>query len=197
MDRRAFIKTTVMGGASLFLPNSVLADSTDHLIQLVPLELTAYDEEWPIPYHESLITGIEKYFKARAAFAADSGSKMYVGDANARIVLDALEEVRSEHSIGLTSAPLTLPNRDISGYAFTPGNAAIITTYWRCRNVPLDVALHRLLGLALHELSHNFGIDHCNDHACIMYDDLVPRKSYDVPHTWCKPHSEKISSWLR
>jgi predicted Zn-dependent protease len=198
VDRRSFITTTLLGGAGLLLPDAARAE--DHLIQLAPLELNAHDHDWPVPYHESLITGVEKYFKVSVELG--DTYRMRVGDANAKTVLDTLEELRSEHTIGLTGAPLILPDGTqsilISGLGYDPGAVAIATTYWRCRNVSLEVALHRLLGIVLHEISHNFGVGECGDQSCIMYNDpVVPRKSYDVPHAWCKKDSDALRFWLK
>lgn len=60
------------------------------------------------------------------------------------------------------------PDWGIFGLATKPGKTAIVSTY-RLYNPSKELIINRLQKVSIHELGHNFGLDHCTkDSKCMM-----------------------------
>lgn len=63
------------------------------------------------------------------------------------------------------------PEWGILGLGYRPGTVCVISTFRMKRNVDEDRIIDRLKKVALHEVGHNLGLDHCNkDGRCMMND---------------------------
>jgi archaemetzincin len=58
-----------------------------------------------------------------------------------------------------------------SGLAETPGNMSVVSTYRIDSGVPVNLLISRMKKLVLHEIGHNFGLYHCSNKVCVMYED--------------------------
>lgn len=72
------------------------------------------------------------------------------------------------------------PEYGIFGLGYRPGTTCIISTKRLIKNNPDSVILKRLQKIVLHELGHNFGLEHCKyDLKCLMNDAKGTIKQID------------------
>ena len=74
----------------------------------------------------------------------------------------------------------------IMGLATLSGKSAVISMY-RCRKGSKNRthARHRLAKLAVHEIGHTLGLDHCPTYGCLMEDARGTNKTTDREHLLC------------
>ena len=78
---------------------------------------------------------------------------------------------RSVNTIGLTSKDISTTKGNISdwgimGLGYMPGNACVISTF-RLNKKNIQEQFYKV---AIHELGHTQGLDHCPDKSCFMRD---------------------------
>jgi len=102
----------------------------------------------------------EAYYSPRNRYRADS-------------LLNFLSaRTKTEHVvIGLTSKDISCTKDEyedwgIMGYGYTPGNACVASTF----RLNKSNLLEQLFKVAIHELGHTQGLDHCPDKSCFMRD---------------------------
>lgn len=100
------------------------------------------------------------YYKPRNRYKADS-------------LLNFLGKLAHENEvyIGLTSKDISttngnIPDWGVMGLGFCPGNACVVSTYRLKKNNLKD----QLFKVAIHEVGHTQGLDHCPNAYCIMRD---------------------------
>lgn len=77
------------------------------------------------------------------------------------------------------------PEWGIFGLGFRPGKTCVVSTYRLQRNVTQAQFLERLKKVALHEIGHNLGLDHCTNHPeCMMHDANGTIKQVDKEKVW-------------
>jgi archaemetzincin len=77
------------------------------------------------------------------------------------------------------------PEWGVFGLGFRPGTTCVVSTFRLKKNVPKAKFLERLKKVALHEIGHNLGLDHCtNDKECMMTSASGTVKQVDREKIW-------------
>lgn len=77
------------------------------------------------------------------------------------------------------------PEWGVFGLGFRPGTTCVISTFRLKKNVSKAKFLERLKKVALHEIGHNLGLDHCtNDKECMMTSASGTVKQVDREKIW-------------
>ncbi|WP_396137281.1 matrixin family metalloprotease [Flavobacterium sp.] len=77
------------------------------------------------------------------------------------------------------------PEYGIFGLGLRPGKTCIISTFRLKRGVSQQKTLERLEKVALHEIGHNLGLKHCENHKeCMMNDANGTIKQVDKEKVW-------------
>jgi archaemetzincin len=66
----------------------------------------------------------------------------------------------------------------VFGLGYRPGPSCIISTY-RIAHKSRSVFMERLKKVAIHEVGHNLGLDHCKTNDCVMQDAAETIKTID------------------
>lgn len=91
--------------------------------------------------------------------------------------LKILKKFRSKENILVVTEKDIITDKNgvrewgILGLGFRPGSVCVISTIRIKKNVSNQKFLDRLTKIAIHEIGHNLGLDHCNyDEKCLMND---------------------------
>ena len=73
----------------------------------------------------------------------------------------------------------------IFGLGFCPGKTCVISTYRLRKNANQKRMIERLTRVAIHEIGHNMGLDHCTSNSeCLMNDARGTIKQVDGEKIW-------------
>ena len=106
------------------------------------------------------------FYKPRQRYIADS----------LLVFLSAVNNGKAEKIIGLTVKDIATRKGDIEnwgilGLGTCPGEACIISTFRAGKKkIAYKDFLRRITPLALHELGHTYGLEHCPVQSCLMKD---------------------------
>ncbi|MBP7865701.1 MAG: matrixin family metalloprotease [Acidobacteria bacterium] len=128
--------------------------------------------------YQSLSLPEEAYYPPRNRYRAD-------------ILLAWLDRNRPpgcDHFLWVTAADISCtkgPYADwgIFGFGYMPGPSCVVSTFRLNRNTRSpDHFRERLVKVALHEVGHNLGLDHCPDKNCLMVDAEGTMAAVDREH---------------
>lgn len=84
----------------------------------------------------------------------------------------------------------------VFGLAYGPGPSCVVSTF-RLKNTSENRFINRLKKVAIHELGHNLGLDHCISDLCVMRDAAETIKTIDfVTLELCEKCRRKIKQSL-
>jgi len=121
----------------------------------------------------------------------------YIAD-SLLIYLRYVNRSKNEKIIGITSKDISTrkapyDNWGILGLGSCPGEACVISSFRAGKNkVKADVFEKRMVALALHELGHTYGLEHCSVFDCVM-KDAKGKMALDDGNSYC----EKCKNYLR
>lgn len=88
-----------------------------------------------------------------------------------------LDRFRSKENIlvitekDITTQKGNNPEWGIFGLGYRPGSVCVVSTFRLKRNATAELLKERIVKVALHEVGHNLGLDHCpHDLSCLMND---------------------------
>lgn len=98
----------------------------------------------------------------------------------------------TNNDISCTSDPF--PDWGVLGYGEYPGQTCIVSSFrMKGPSITEKHFLERLQKVVLHELGHNFGLDHCSAPACLMADAEGTIATVDREKVWICPACSKKS----
>lgn len=130
-------------------------------------------------YHVVILQGSKlpksAYYAPRNRYRADT-------------LLDYLLGVRPktvDYMVGLTAVDISCTNGayldwGVFGLGYMPGGSCVVSTYRLRKGAKSETHFReRLSKVVLHELGHNFGLNHCTSPSCFMHDAEGTIKSVD------------------
>lgn len=127
------------------------------------------------------------YYKPRNRYRADSTIKWL-----RRIRPDSARTI-----VGITNEDVSVnkgTHKDygVMGLGYKPGNSCVVSTFRLRKTATTQKHFQqRLFKVVVHEMGHNFGLDHCLDEACIMVDAEGQMK-LDKEKDLCSSCREKL-----
>jgi archaemetzincin len=124
------------------------------------------------------------------AFAFYKPRQRYIAD-SLLVFLRKLNKDDAGKIIGITSKDISTrkdphENWGILGLGSLRGEACVISTYRAGKGKVTDKDFtHRMITLALHELGHTYGLDHCPENTCLM-KDAQGKMNLDDGDSYCE-----------
>jgi archaemetzincin len=123
-------------------------------------------------------------------FAFHKPRQRYIAD-SLLVFLRQVNANKFEKIIGVTTKDISTRKGDVAnwgilGLGTCPGEVCVVSTFRAGKNkVPQSIFLQRMITLALHELGHTYGLEHCPAAACLM-KDAEGKMNLDDGNSYCK-----------
>lgn len=133
-------------------------------------EYCSFAEEIIQSHYQLEVNYSDIFFQIEDFYLAESSSYAAIQ------ILDSLNSRKGEspqNFLAVNHLPIRKVLKDkeypVVGLAYTPGCAALVSTYWMNLDFPdIEQLKQRFQKVVLHELGHNFGLEHCSNKACYM-----------------------------
>ena len=113
--------------------------------------------------------------KTKTRYSADKILEKFESNDNC-LVLTEKDIARSKGDI---------PEWGVLGLGYRPGTVCVVSTFRMKKNVNETIIKDRLIKVALHEIGHNLGLDHCDNNIhCLMNDARGTIKQVDNEKIW-------------
>jgi archaemetzincin len=108
--------------------------------------------------------------------------------------------------VGLTEKDISTTKGEIEdwgvfGLGYLPGKACVVSTFrLGAKAEPAEAARlkrERLVKVVIHEIGHNFGLDHCPEIRCTMQDAMGSILTVDRENGFCRKCTEVLGANLR
>lgn len=143
---------------------------SDEVLQDVYLGLKQFYQKQEVLIEKSVPLNKTLLASSGTRYSADSILKKFNGASNVMVV---------------TEKDIVTPKNDtkewgIFGLGFRPGNVCVISSFRLRRNSTAALLRERLQKVAIHEVGHNLGLEHCtHDSKCLMNDAKGTIKEVD------------------
>lgn len=140
-----------------FTDTATLSFLKDSIEQFYPVQLVIA-KPVPLPVHA--------YYKPRNRYRADS----------LIVWLRAKKPAPYRSIVAITNSDVSVSKKDkpdfgVMGLGYKPGVACVISSYrLKATAKSLQHFRQRLFKVVVHEMGHNFSLNHCSNQACIMVD---------------------------
>ena len=118
--------------------------------------------------------------------------------------LDYLDIAMKGQVVAITEKDISvskgdIPDWGIFGYGFVPGRVCVLSTFrLKHGRAARELFLQRLERVALHELAHTFGLQHCPIAGCLMADARGTIRTVDNSNSrFCAACRKQLGNLLK
>ncbi len=157
LKKTAAVKPVILLQPLVFTDTTILAFLKDSIEKFYPVNIVIAEPK-QFPAHT--------YYKPRNRYRADSTIKWLK-----EIKPDSVRAIAGITNEDVSTTKSGYADFGVMGLGYKPGDACIISTYRLKKTAKNTQHLReRLFKVVVHEMGHNFSLDHCADQQCIMVD---------------------------
>lgn len=157
LKKTAAVKPVILLQPLVFTDTTVLAFLKDSIEKFYPVNIVIAEPK-QFPAHT--------YYQPRNRYRADSTIKWLK-----EIKPDSVRAIAGITNEDVSTTKSGYADFGVMGLGYKPGDACIISTYRLKKTAKITQHLReRLFKVTVHEMGHNFGLNHCTNETCIMVD---------------------------
>ncbi len=178
LKKTAAVKPVILLQPLAFTDAATLSFLKDSIEKFYPVNIVIAEPK-QFPAHT--------YYKPRNRYRADSTIKWLK-----EIKPDSVRTIAGITDEDVSTTKIGHADFGVMGLGYKPGDACIISTYRLKRTAKNAQQLReRLFKVLVHEMGHNFSLDHCADQQCIMVDAEAKMKLDGVKYL-CNNCKQKL-----